>query len=418
MIIKNASVFTEEGRFAKKDIYVDGEVFSDGGKSGDSWEGKHSDGEIIDANSCYAIPGLVDIHLHGCDGVDFCDGKIESIKKILAYEAKNGITTVVPATMTLAEDELVRIMKAVAEFRREQSRDYDNRCNSNQSIECSSRYGKDYDGKVESRRDVAVTAWLYGINMEGPFVSAKKCGAQNMKYLRKPDIDMFNRLYEASEECIRLCDIAPEEDTLSMDFIKEVSGKCRVSIAHTDCDYDTAKRAFDSGACHVTHLFNAMTPLHHRNPGPIAAAAENESVIAELICDGIHVAAPMIRTAFILFGRERIALISDSMMATGLDDGEYELGKQPVSVRGNEARLSDGTIAGSVTNLMGCLKYAVKQAGISLEDAVYSATVTPSKAAGCYDFTGSITPGKYADLVLLDKDTLDVKMVITRGVEV
>jgi N-acetylglucosamine-6-phosphate deacetylase len=398
MIIKNASVFTEEGRFAKKDIYVDGERFSDGGKSGDSWEGKHYDGEIIDANSCYAIPGLVDIHLHGCDGVDFCDGKIESIKKILAYEAKNGITTVVPATMTLAEDELVRIMKAAAEFRREQSRDYDNRCNSNQS-----------------RRDVAVTAWLHGINMEGPFVSAKKCGAQNTKYLRKPDIDMFNRLYEASEECIRLCDIAPEEDTPSMDFIKEVSGKCRVSIAHTDCDYDTAKRAFDSGACHVTHLFNAMAPLHHRNPGPIAAASENESVIAELICDGIHVAAPMIRTAFILFGRERIALISDSMMATGLDDGEYELGKQPVSVRGNEARLSDDTIAGSVTNLMGCLKYAVKQAGISLEDAVYSATVTPSKAAGCYDFTGSITPGKYADLVLLDKETLDVKMAIARG---
>ena len=418
MIIKNASVFTEEGRFAKKEIYVDGEVFSDGGKSGDSWEGKHSDGEIIDASSCYAIPGLVDIHLHGCDGVDFCDGKIESIKKILAYEAKNGITTVVPATMTLAEDELVRIMKAAAEFRREQSRDYDNRCDSNQSIECSSRYSKDYDGEVESRRDVAVTAWLHGINMEGPFVSAKKCGAQNTKYLRKPDIDMFNRLYEASGETIRFCDIAPEEDTPSMDFIKEVSKKCTVSLAHTDCDYDNAKQAFESGACHVTHLFNAMAPLHHRNPGPIAAAAENESVIAELICDGIQVAAPMIRTAFKLFGRERIALISDSMMATGLGDGEYELGRQPVSVRGNEARLSDGTIAGSVTNLMGCLKYAVKQAGISLEDAVYSATVTPSKAAGCYDFTGSITPGKYADLVLLDKETLDVKMVITRGVEV
>lgn len=442
MIIKNASVFTEEGRFAKKDIYVDGEVFSDGGKSGDSWEGKHSDGEIIDASSCYAIPGLVDIHLHGCDGVDFCDGKIESIKKILAYEAKNGITTVVPATMTLAEDELVRIMKAAAEFRREQSRDYDNRCNSdqsrdcgnrcdsdqsrdydnrcnsNQSIECSSRYGKDYDGEVESRRDVAVTAWLYGINMEGPFVSAKKCGAQNTKYLRKPDIDMFNRLYEASGETIRFCDIAPEEDTPSMDFIKEVSKKCTVSLAHTDCDYDTAKQAFESGACHLTHLFNAMAPLGHRDPGPIAAAAESDNVIAELICDGIHVAAPMIRTAFKLFGRERIALISDSMMATGLGDGEYELGRQPVSVRGNEACLSDGTIAGSVTNLMGCLKYAVKQAGISLEDAVYSATVTPSKAAGCYDVTGSITPGKYADLVLLDKETLDVKMVLARGIRI
>jgi N-acetylglucosamine-6-phosphate deacetylase len=229
---------------------------------------------------------------------------------------------------------------------------------------------------------------------------------------------MFKRLYEASEECVRFCDIAPEEDTSSMDFIKEVSKKCTVSLAHTDCDYDTAKGAFESGACHLTHLFNAMPPLHHRNPGPIAAAVENDSVIAELICDGVHVAAPMIRTAFKLFGRERIALISDSMMATGLGDGEYELGRQPVSVRGNEARLSDDTIAGSVTNLMGCLKYAVKQAALSLEDAVYSATVTPAKAAGCYDVTGSITSGKYADLVLLDKETLDVKMVIARGVEV
>ncbi|SFU69576.1 N-acetylglucosamine-6-phosphate deacetylase [Butyrivibrio sp. M55] len=397
MIIKNASVFTEDGRFIKKDIFVDGEYFSDSCQNGGCQNAK-----IIDASSCYAIPGLVDIHLHGCDGVDFCDGTIESIEKILAYEAKNGITTVVPATMTLAEDELMKIMKAAAEYRREQGRDD----------------GSGYDGEYRREATKVGLSYFHGINMEGPFVSAKKCGAQNTKYLRKPDIDMFNRLYEASEECIRFCDIAPEEDTPSMDFIKEVSKKCTVSLAHTDCDYDTAKQAFESGACHLTHLFNAMAPLGHRNPGPIAAAAESDNVIAELICDGVHVAAPMIRTAFKLFGRERIVLISDSMMATGLGDGEYELGRQPVSVRGNEARLSNGTIAGSVTNLMGCLKYAVKQAAISLENAVYSATVTPAKAAGCYDVTGSITPGKYADLVLLDKETLDVKMVIARGVEV
>ena len=407
MIIKNASAFTEDGRFIKKDIFVEGERFSDGSQSGDCQSGGRTDGEcsgdtIIDAGSCYAIPGLVDIHLHGCNGVDFCDGTTRSIEKILAYESKNGITTVVPATMALVEEELMKIMKATAEYRREQGRDDSNR----------------YNGEYRREATKVGLSYFHGINMEGPFVSAKKCGAQNTKYIRKPDIDMFNRLYEASEECIRFCDIAPEEDTPSMDFIKEVSKKCTVSLAHTDCDYDTAKKAFESGACHLTHLFNAMAPLGHRNPGPIAAAAEKDKVIAELICDGVHVAAPMIRTAFKLFGRERIALISDSMMATGLGDGEYELGRQPVSVRGNEARLSDGTIAGSVTNLMGCLKYAVKQAAISLEDAVYSATVTPAKAAGCYDVTGSITSGKYADLVLLDKETLDVKMVIATDVEV
>lgn len=397
MIIKNASVFTEDGRFIKKDIFVDGEYFSDSCQNGGCQNAK-----IIDASSCYAIPGLVDIHLHGCDGVDFCDGTTRSIEKILAYEAKNGITTVVPATMSLSEDELVKIMKATAKYRKEQSRDQSGQ----------------YSGEYRREAAHAGLSYLHGINLEGPFVSAKKCGAQNTKYIRKPDIDMFNRLFEASGGCIRICDIAPEEDTSSMDFIKEISKKCRVSIAHTDADYDTAKRAFDCGATHITHLYNAMAPLHHRNPGPIAAAAENDNVIAELICDGVHVSAPIIRTSFKLFGRERIALISDSMMATGLDDGEYELGRQAVSVRGNEARLSDGTIAGSVTNLMGCLRYAVNEAGISLEDAVYSATVTPAKAAGCYDIVGSITSGKYADMVLLDKETLNVRMILVRGQQI
>jgi len=385
MVIKNAFVYTEDGSFSEKDINISGSYFSDNNDGND---------EVMDASSCYAIPGLVDIHLHGCDGADFCDGTFESIGKILAYEAKNGITTVVPATMTLSEDELMKI------------------------VTVSAKYRKEHIKENEIWQADTGSAMLHGINMEGPFVSPQKCGAQNAKYIRKPDIDMFERLYDASEGCIRFCDIAPEEDVPSMDFIKAVSEKCRVSIAHTCADYETAKRAFESGASHVTHLYNAMAPLHHRNPGPVAAAAEKDNVIAELICDGIHVSAPMIRTAFKLFGKERLALISDSMMATGLSDGEYELGKQPVIVRENEARLRDGTIAGSVTDLMGCLRYAVKVAGIPLKDAVYSATITPARAAGCYDIAGSITPGKYADLVLLDKKTLDIQTVFVRGAKI
>ena len=372
MIIKNASVFTEEGSFVSKDIYIDGSKFAD-----------NAGGETIDAAGCYAIPGLVDIHTHGCDGVDFSDGELSTIEKILDYEVRQGVTTLTPTTMTLSEEDLTKVMKNAASYRKGQE-----------------------DGK---------RAYFHGINMEGPFISLKKCGAQNTKYIKKPDIDMFNRLFEASEGCIMLCDIAPEEDTPAMDFIKEISKKCRISIAHTAADYDTAKRAIDSGARHMTHLYNAMAPLHHREPGPIAAAAENSSVVAELICDGIHVAAPMVRATFKLFGRERVALISDSMMATGLADGEYELGKQPVTVRGNEARLHDNTIAGSVTNLMGCLRHAVLNVGIPMEDAVYSATITPAKAVRCYDITGSITSGKYADLVILDKETLEVKYVFARG---
>lgn len=285
MIIKNASVFTEECSFVSKDIYIDGSKFAD-----------NAGGETIDAAGCYAIPGLVDIHTHGCDGVDFSDGELSTIEKILDYEVRQGVTTLTPTTMTLSEEDLTKVMKNAASYRKSQE-----------------------DGK---------RAYFHGINMEGPFISLKKCGAQNTKYIKKPDIDMFNRLFEASEGCIMLCDIAPEEDTPAMDFIKEISKKCRISIAHTAADYDTAKRAIDSGARHMTHLYNAMAPLHHREPGPIAAAAENSSVVAELICDGIHVAAPMVRATFKLFGRERVALISDSMMATGLADGEYEDGNR------------------------------------------------------------------------------------------
>ncbi|MBR4669054.1 MAG: N-acetylglucosamine-6-phosphate deacetylase [Butyrivibrio sp.] len=372
MIIKNAAVFTEEGSFESKDIFIDGTKFAE-----------NAGGDTVDASGCYAIPGLVDIHTHGCNGVDFSDGELSTLEKILDYEVRQGVTTLTPTTMTLSEEDLTKVMKNAASYKKTQE-----------------------DGK---------RAYFQGINMEGPFISEKKCGAQNTKYIRKPDIDMFNRLFEVSEGCIMLCDIAPEEDTPSMDFINEISKKCRISIAHTDADYEIAKRAIDAGARHMTHLYNAMAPLHHRNPGPIAAAAEDGDVVAELICDGIHVAAPMVRATFKLFGKERVALISDSMMATGLADGEYELGKQPVTVRGNEAKLHDGTIAGSVTNLMGCLRHAVLNVGIPIEDAVYSATVTPAKAVRCYEFTGSITPGKFADLVLIDKKTFEVKAVFARG---
>ncbi|RKM63298.1 N-acetylglucosamine-6-phosphate deacetylase [Butyrivibrio sp. XB500-5] len=372
MIIKNAAVFTEEGSFVSKDIFIDGTKFAE-----------NAGGDTVDALGCYAIPGLVDIHTHGCNGVDFSDGELSTLEKILDYEVRQGVTTLTPTTMTLSEEDLAKVMKNAASYKENQE-----------------------DGK---------RAYFQGINMEGPFISEKKCGAQNTKYIKKPDIDMFNRLFEISKGCIMLCDIAPEEDTPSMDFIKEISKKCRISIAHTDADYEIAKRAIDAGARHMTHLYNAMAPLHHRNPGPIAAAAEDGDVVAELICDGIHVAAPMVRATFKLFGKERVALISDSMMATGLADGEYELGKQPVTVRGNEAKLHDGTIAGSVTNLMGCLRHAVLNVGIPIEDAVYSATVTPAKAVRCYEFTGSITPGKFADLVLIDKKTFEVRSVFARG---
>jgi N-acetylglucosamine-6-phosphate deacetylase len=189
----------------------------------------------------------------------------------------------------------------------------------------------------------------------------------------------------------------------------------RVSVAHTCASYEEAAAAFEAGARHVTHLFNAMPGLHHRAPGPVAAAAEQPWVTPELICDGIHVHPAMGRLAFSLFGTNRMLFVSDSMRACGLADGTYDLGGQQVCVRGPLATLADGTIAGSVTDLMGCLRWAVREANIPLVDAVRAASTNPARALGLAGQRGTLTPGTVADAVVLDKETLEVKHVVLRG---
>ena len=257
-------------------------------------------------------------------------------------------------------------------------------------------------------------AHFQGINMEGPFVSMAKKGAQNGAYIHKPDQEMFERLNEASGNCVKFLDIAPEEDG-AMELIDKWHDRVVISLAHTCADYDIAREAFQRGASHVTHLYNAMNPYSHRAPGLIGAAADEEKVHVELICDGVHIHPAAVRTTFKIFGDDRIILISDSMRATGLEDGDYSLGGQYVKVTGNLATLKDGTIAGSVTNLADCMRTAVLKMGIPLESAVKCAAVNPAKCAGIYDSCGSITAGKYADVVLLDKEDLSLKQVILRG---
>ena len=375
MIIKNASVFTEDGRFMPKDIYIEGGEFVDSAQ-------KVSDKEEIDASGCYAIPGLTDLHFHGCVGHDFCDGTREAIDAMAAYEASIGVTNIVPATMTLSEDTLLGICEAAKAYREE--------------------------GLHEKR------ARLCGINMEGPFVAPSKKGAQNGEYIRKPDIEMFDKLNKASGNIVKLVAIAPELEG-AMEFIDKKHGETVISLAHTAADYDTAMQAFEKGADHVTHLYNAMNSYTHRTPGVVGAAADTQKAEVELICDGVHIHPAAVRTTFKIFGDDRIILISDSMMATGLDDGDYSLGGQAVKVVGNLATLKDGTIAGSATNLMDCLRTAVLKMGIPMESAVKCAAVNTTKCVGIYDKYGSITPGKKADVVLLKKEDLALKQVIMEG---
>ncbi|MCR5467448.1 MAG: N-acetylglucosamine-6-phosphate deacetylase, partial [Lachnospiraceae bacterium] len=256
--------------------------------------------------------------------------------------------------------------------------------------------------EVSEKSNSDPLANIAGINMEGPFISVKKKGAQNEDYIKNPDINMFNELNESCGNMIKLVTLAPELDG-SLDYIREVGDKVNISVGHSDANYDCAAYAFMAGANHVTHICNAMPPFNHRNPGIIGAACDNDKVYAEVICDGIHIHPSMIRTLFKLFGKDRLVFISDSMEATGMPDGEYELGGQKVFKKGNLATLKDGTLAGSVTNLFDCMKNAVSF-GIPLGAAVKCATVNPAKSIGAFPNIGSLEVGSRADILLLNPD--------------
>ena len=381
MIIKNASVYTQEGIFEVKDVYVDGDKIVAGAEELQSEGAKEN---VIDGEGCYLIPGLTDIHFHGCVGKDFCDGTQEAIDAMAQYEASVGVTTIVPATMTMGPDVLYAVCEEAAAYRQAQA-----------------------EGKKKGK------AILCGINMEGPFVSKEKMGAQNPNFIKKADSELFDTMQEKSGGIVKLVAIAPETEG-AIDFIKAKKDETVLSVAHTMADYDTAMEAFEAGATHVTHLYNAMPPYTHRAPGVVGAAAD-AGAETELICDGVHIHPSAVRATLKLMGEDKVIFISDSMMATGLEDGDYSLGGQPVKVVGNLATLQNGTIAGSATNLMDCLRTAVKKMNVPLETAVKCAAVNSAKSVGIYDEYGSITPGKKANLVLLNKEDLSLNKVILLG---
>ena len=359
MIIKNGNVFQEDKAFFKKDLYLEnGRIAEDSSRLTDHTE--------IDAAGLYVLPGLVDIHSHGAVGHDFSDGNMEGLKEILKYEYSHGVTSYCPTSMTVEKEALRHIFSVMKNWQDEKGMSH-----------------------------------VPGINMEGPFLDAGKKGAHREECILPPDPELFRELNDACGHRIRLVTLAPNMEN-AMEFIKELKGETVISLGHSGTDYDTAREAFRQGATHVTHLYNAMNPLAHRAPGLIGAASENKSCVAELICDGIHIHESMVRAAFKLFPG-RIALISDSMRAAGMENGVYDLGGQQVTVNGSLATLADGTIAGSATNLYDGMCNAASF-GISLCEAVAAATMIPAKSIGVYDEIGSLTPGKRADVLLVDRD--------------
>ena len=372
MILKNAEVFNGDFEKIRADVKIDGEKISK--------IGNFSSEDGLDLTGLVVMPGLIDMHIHGCGGADTGDATPEALETMSQTLVKNGVTSFCPASMTLSFEELTKIF-----------------------------------ANIDAMKDKVGGTYIHGANMEGPYIAMSKKGAQNPLYVRNPDKEEFKKLYEGCNGAIRVVDIAPE-CAGGDEFIKEIQPICPVSIAHTDAGYDEAVHAIELGVRHITHLFNAQSGLHHRKPGVVGAAFDvgrANGVRAELICDGFHIHPATLRIAFREMGEDGTVIISDSMKAAGCPDGDYDLGGQPVYVRDGKALLADGTIAASTSNVYKELKNVISF-GIPEKQAVKSATINPAKAIRVDDKTGSIEEGKLADILVVDKD-YNIKLVIVKG---
>jgi len=365
MKIENAQVLMSDGVFRRASV-----------EFGETISSIELTNEIDSTVGPYLLPGLIDIHTHGNMGGDHSDGNCAELEMMAKYYASHGITSFLATTLTDTEETLAAAMKTVADYKRSTS-----------------------------------AARCLGVNLEGPFFCHEKRGAHQAELLRLPDIAMFERLYELSGENINLVCVAPELDG-AMEFIEIVSRVATVSLAHTNADYDTAMKAFDKGAGHVTHLYNAMSAYNHRMPG-IVGAAMDAGAYVEVISDGFHLHPSVIRGIYKMFPN-RVCMISDSLRCTGLPDGDYESAGLPIKVINGKAMLADeSAIAGSTITLMQGLKIAVSL-GISLADAAMAATLYPAQSLGIDDKYGVIKPGAAADFVLLD-GSLNLQKVYIAG---
>ena len=324
--------------------------------------------EIIDAKGRYVAPGLVDIHIHGYLGEDTSDGSVEGIRKMAEGIVKNGVTAWLPTTMTVSYDDLRRAFNAVR--------------------------------TLMDKKNNPKGAQIMGVHAEGPFINPSKKGAQAVEYIRPADAPF---LIENSD-VIRIVTIAPEMPG-ALDCIREVTEKTNIlmSMGHTAANYETAKAGIEAGVRHATHLFNAMTPLNHRDPGVVGASLADDRVSTELIADTFHISPDLFGLVAKVKG-DNLILITDCTRAGGLADGEYTLGGQPIFVKGIECRLADGTIAGSVLKLNNAVRNMREHTNLPLEQIVRMASINAARCIGLDKTKGSLEAGKDADIILADEN--------------
>ncbi|WP_034266428.1 N-acetylglucosamine-6-phosphate deacetylase [Actinospica robiniae] len=333
--------------------------------------------EVRDLGGHYLVPGFVDMHVHGGGGAAFSAGQADQALVAARFHLGHGTTTIVASTVT---SELSVLEHHIGEL----------------------------SGLVQD-------GVLAGLHLEGPFISKDRCGAHDPDLLRAPAREDLERLLRAGRGSVRMVTLAPELDN-GMDAVRLLTEAGVIAaVGHTDATYDQTRQAIELGAPVGTHVFNAMRPVHHREPGPVTALLEQEQVIGEVVNDGIHVHPSVVSLMFSAAGAHRVALITDAMAAAGMPDGEYPLGPLTVRVRDGEARLAEGdSLAGSTLTMDAALRNTVHLAGVPLADAVISASLTPARALGLADRIGSIEVGKQADLVVLDQD-LRVQAVLRNG---
>ncbi len=327
------------------------------------------------------VPGFIDEHIHGVNGSDVMDGTLDSLENIAVSLAKEGTTSFLATTLTQDESVIIKALQTINHYM-----------------------------KIDNKKG----SELLGVHLEGPFIDSSKKGAQPQQFIVLPDINVFKKYQSESGNHIKFVTLAPEEPGgyELIHYCKE--NHIVASLGHTNAKYDEVVKAIETGATSVTHCFNAMSGFLHREVGLVGATLLHNELNAEIIADGIHVSPKAIEILFKNKGKENMTLVTDSMRAKGLKDGEYDLGGQMVTVSNNEARLSDKTLAGSVLSMLNAVKNIMQFVNISLQDAIIMASVNPAKKLGIYDRKGSIEVNKDCDLVVLDKE-YNLLMTIVKG---